>query len=284
MANSLSSLRSRVILLILTAMIPAFALIVDSAGKYRELTVAQVKQNVLVAAHAIASEQDRVLENAHEFLVTVSRVPQIREKDRAACHKILAGLLEPRYADLALADTRGARLCTALAEGVSLVNSRGWDHSRSIETYDFAVGDIRRHSSSRKILLDVSYPVLDRPGVVRAVVSAALDLSWINRVAVDTHLRPGASFTMINGKGDVLLRYPEGRDWVGKTVFPEAAAPSTFASSREITIETKGPDGISRLFAFSPLKNLIGGPPSTPPSICRWTSRSRRPGKSSCSN
>lgn len=259
MANSLCSLRSRVILLILTAMVPAFALVVDSAGKYRELMVAQVKQNVLVAAHAIASEQDRALENAHEFLVTLSRVPQIREKDRAACHKILAGLLEPRYADLALSNTRGTRLCTALSESVSLASSKGWDHGRSIETYGFAVGGIRQLASSQKTLLDVSYPVFDRPGVVRAVVSAALDLSWINRLAVDTHLRPGASFTLINSKGEVLLRYPDGHDWAGKAVVAAAAGPSTFASSREITLEAKGPDGISRLFAFSSLKNRIGG-------------------------
>ena len=93
MANSICSLRSRLILLILTAMVPAFGLILESGAKYRELAATQIKQNALVAARAIASEQDRVLENAHEFLVTISRVPQIRANDRTACRKILAGRL-----------------------------------------------------------------------------------------------------------------------------------------------------------------------------------------------
>jgi signal transduction histidine kinase len=239
-------------------MIPAFALILDSAGKYRELTATQVKQNVLVAARAIASEQDRVLENAHEFLVTLSRVPQIREKDSAACRKILAGLLEPRYADLVVADPSGNRLCTALSPGNSVASSTGRHHSRSLEGYDFAVGDIRRHPSSGKILLDVSYPVLDHPGLVRAVVSAALDLSWINRMAVDTHLYPGATFTLVNNKGDVLLRHPDGNDWTGKAIFSNGAQ-LPFPSDREKTIEARGPDGVYRLFAFSPLKNSVGG-------------------------
>jgi signal transduction histidine kinase/HAMP domain-containing protein len=240
-------------------MIPTFALMLDSAGKYRELTAAQVKQNALVAGRAIASEQDRVLENAHEFLVTLSRLPQIREKDRAACRKILAGLLEPRYADLALADPGGHPLCTALSASHSLANSGGLHHSRSVEEYDFAVGNIRRLPASAKALVDVSYPVLDRPGVVRAVVSAAIDLSWINRMAVDTHLHPGASFTLINGKGEALLRYPAGNDWIGKTILPHGAQLATLSSSRENTIEARGPDGIPRLFAFSPLKNPVGG-------------------------
>ena len=98
MSSSICSLRSRLILLVLTAVIPAFALILDTAARYRDLSASHIKQNALSAARAIASEQDRVLENAHEFLVTVSRVPQIKENNAAACRRILAGLLEPRDA------------------------------------------------------------------------------------------------------------------------------------------------------------------------------------------
>lgn len=259
MSSSLCSLRSKLILLILTAMVPAFALIIDSAGKYRELTASQVKQNVLVAARAVASEQDRVLENAHEFLVTLSRVPQIREMDRAACRKILAGLLEPRYADLALADLAGKPLCSAVSGAHSLANPKGRHHSRAIEAHDFAVGDLRHHPSSARTLLDVSYPVLDHPGVVRAIVSASIDLSWINRTAVDAHLQPGATFNLVDARGEVLLRYPDSKNWLGKIISPEIASASPTVFSRDNTIEVKGPDGIRRLFAFSPLKNPIGG-------------------------
>ena len=258
MSNSICSLRSRLILLVLTAVVPAFALILDTAAKYRELTATQIKQNALMAARAIASEQDRVLENAHEFLVTISQVPQMKANDRTACRKILAGLLEPRYADLVVADRSGNPLCTALAPANSLADSKGRHHSRSIESYDFAVGDIRRHPSSTKTLLDVSYPILDHPGVVRAVVSASLDLSWINRVAVETHLYPGATFTLIGSKGDVLLRHPDGSDWIGKSIFSEAIQPRTVGANTE-TIEAMGPDGVNRLFALSRLKNAVGG-------------------------
>jgi signal transduction histidine kinase len=242
-------------------MVPAFALILDTAAKYRELTATQIKHNALVAARAIASEQDRVLDNAHEFLVTISRVPQIKAIDRTACHKILSGLLEPRYADLVVADRSGNPLCTALSPGNSLADSRGRHHSRSVQSYDFAVGDIRRHPSDAKTLLDVSYPILNDPGVVRAVVSATLDLSWINRAAVETHLYPGATFTLVGSSGDVLLRHPDGSDWIGKSLFSEAIRSRTVAANTEQTIEALAPDGIHRLFAFSRLKNTVAGQP-----------------------
>jgi signal transduction histidine kinase/HAMP domain-containing protein len=241
------------------AVVPAFGLILDSAAKHRELTASQVKQNALVAARVIAAEQDRVLENAHEFLVTLARVPQIRDSDKAACRKILSGLLEPRYADLLVADKNGNPLCTALPASSSLASSKGIHHARSVETYDFSVGNLRYHPASAKILLDVGYPVSEQPGVVRAVVSAALDLSWINHVTVDSHLYPGATYTLVSSTGTVLLRYPEPTDWIGKPLFAEAAEQSLASRNTEKTIEANGPDGVRRMFAFSRLKNPVGG-------------------------
>ena len=196
-------------------MIPALALMLDSAAKYRDLTATQTKQNVLMAARAIASEQDRALDNAHEFLVTISRVPQIHEMNRAACSKILAGLLEPRYADLVVTDRSGNRVCTALARDNSLASSVSRDHSRSIEARDFTVGTIRRHAS-KKTLLDVTYPLLAGPGMIRGAVSAVLDLSWMSRMTADTHLYPGATFTLLGSNGDILLRYPNDQERIGK--------------------------------------------------------------------
>jgi signal transduction histidine kinase/HAMP domain-containing protein len=259
MLKFLANLRSRLILLILLAVVPAFGLILDSDTRHRELTARQVKQSALVAARVIAAEQDRVLENAHQFLVTLARVPQIRDNDKRSCRKILAALLEPRYADLVVADRRGNPLCTALPAGNSLASSKGMHHSRSLESYDFFVGNLRYHPGSRKTLLDVSYPVSEQPGVVRAVVSAALDMSWINHVAVDSHLYPGVTFTLVSSAGTVLLRYPDGSDWRGKSIFSKATEQSIASRNTEKTFEATGLDGVRRLFAFSRLKSPVGG-------------------------
>lgn len=241
------------------AVVPAFGLILYSAEKHREVTASQVKQNALTAARVIAAEHDRVLENAHQFLVTLARVPQILDNDKAACRKILSGLLEPRYADLVVADRDGRPLCTALPPAKSLANSTGIHHTRSAETYDFSVGNVRYHPSTEKILLDVAYPLSAQPGVVRAVASAALDLSWINHAAVDSHLYPGTTFTLVSSSGIVLLRYPAGTDWIGKSIFIGSHKQSITSHDSEKTIEATGADGSRRLFAFSRLKNPVGG-------------------------
>src|SRR5919106_1469061 len=69
----------------------------------------------------------------------------------------------------------------------------------------------------------------------------------------------GASFTLVGSSGMVLLRYPDGADWIGKSIFSEGMEQSIASRDTEKTIEAAGPDGIRRLFAFSRLKNPVGG-------------------------
>src|SRR4030095_4900954 len=122
-------------------------------------------------------------------------------------------------------ERRVMRLSLALRAARSTAPSKALHHVRSAETYDFAVGNLRHHAASGRTLLDISYPVSDQPGVVRGIVSAALDMSWISHATVDSHLYPGTTFSLLNSSGTVLLRYPDGADWVGKSIFLHALDP-----------------------------------------------------------
>jgi hypothetical protein len=128
----------------------------------------------------------------------------------------------------------------------------------AVETYGFSVGSIRYHPTSKKHLLDVSYPIMEPAGVIRAVISAAVDLSWLSHMTVDNHLYSGATFSLVNRDAIVLQRYPEGSDWMGKSILLEGADSKLIANNAEQTTELTGADGVHRLFAFSPLKNAIG--------------------------
>jgi hypothetical protein len=70
--------------------------------------------------------------------------------------------------------------------------------------------------------MDLGFPILDSAGVLRAVVVAALNLSWLSRLTAENHLYPGATFTLVDGDGNVFLRYPQGRDSIGQPIFAKA--------------------------------------------------------------
>ena len=261
MTRCLLSLRFRLIALILLAVIPAFGVILYSAAKHRDLTTQQVQRNALGAARAIAAEQERFFENAHQLLIMLSRVPQVREHNKNSCDKFLAGLLEPLYADLGIADVKGNLLCSALPAGHSLLRSNRQHQNRFVETHDFSVGQLRIDRTTGKTLMDLGFPMLESPGVLRAVVVAALNLSWLSRLTAENHLYPGATFTLVDGDGNVFLRYPQGRESLGQPIFAKALDDGAVSQETERAVASIGPDGERRLIAFAQLKSPAGGKP-----------------------
>jgi signal transduction histidine kinase/HAMP domain-containing protein len=109
-----------------------------------------------------------------------------------------------------------------------------------------------------KTVVDLGFPISDPPGVLRAVVVATLDLSWVSRLATEIHLQPGAAFTLVDSDGTVLLRYPQQSDWIGRPIFARPPADGLVAYDIERAVESTGADGVPRLFAFSQLKSLMG--------------------------
>ena len=109
-----SSLRARLSALVFLAVLPAFGVILFTDQRHRASLATQVQQSALESARVITTEQRRVFENAHQLLITLSRLPQIREQNSVACEKILAGLLEPLYVDLGVIDPKGNLVCNAL--------------------------------------------------------------------------------------------------------------------------------------------------------------------------
>jgi signal transduction histidine kinase/HAMP domain-containing protein len=255
-----TSLRAQLIALILMAVIPTFGVILYSANQHRELTAGQAQRNALSAARAIAAEQERFLENAHQFLVMLARVPQIRNTSKKACSKFFAGLLEPIYADLGIADREGNLLCSALPAGKSLVVAKGPHYTRAVESHEYSVGTIRIEPSTGKTLADLAFPLTESPGdAARGVVVAALDLSWVTKITAQNHLYAGATFTLVDSFGTVLLRYPGSPGWEGKPIFKVVPTKGMESQDVENAVKSAGADGIDRVFAFSRLKSPIGG-------------------------
>jgi signal transduction histidine kinase/HAMP domain-containing protein len=257
--NVFTSLRSHLIALILLAVIPSFGVILYSAKQHRDLTADQAQRNALGAARAIAAEQERFLENAHQFLVMLARVPQIRDNNKAACDKFLGSLLEPLYADLGLADREGNLLCSAVRSGESPLMVKGAHHQRAVETYEYSVGRIRLDKATGKTFADLAFPLIDPPGVNRGVLIAALDLSWVTRITAQNHLYAGSSFTLVDSRGTVFLRYPRSHGWEGKSISKAIADEGMDSQDVEKTLEIVDADGVPRLFAFSRLKSPVGG-------------------------
>ena len=255
-----SSLRARLIALVLLAVIPAFGVILLTDQRHRASIAAQVQKNALGSARVIATEQRRVFENAHQLLITLARLPQIREQNSAACEKILAGLLEPLYVDLGVIDLKGNLVCNAL--GSKAYRSRHMKDSyigRVIETQDLSVGEIQTDASSGKTVIELGFPVSDSPGALRGIAFVVLDYSWIVRITAENHLPSEGSFTLFDDSGRIFLRYPDNAALVGTRIQTGLPADGKLVRGVEGNIEFLGADQVSHLFTYRQLDHKISG-------------------------
>jgi len=255
-----SSLRGRLIALVLLVLLPAFGVILFTDQRHRASIATQVQKSALGSARVIATEQRRIFDNAHQLLITLARLPQIREQNRVACEKILVGLLEPLYVDLGVFDPKGNLLCNA--SGSKTYQGRHLKNSfirRVVETQDLSVGEIQRDASNGKTVIELGFPVSDSPGILRGIAFVVLDYSWIVRITAANHLPSEASFTLFDDKGRVFLRYPEEAILVGTPIHTGIPADVQLVRGVEGNIESLGVDRVARLFTYRQLDHRIAG-------------------------
>jgi PAS domain S-box-containing protein len=250
----MKGLRGRLLLLVLFAIVPAFALMIYTAYEQRRVAEADAEADALRFAHFVSATQDNLIEGARQLLKALAQTSEVQRADGGACTALLRRLLREhgRYANLGAVRPNGDVFCSAepLPGAVSLAD-RAW-FRRAGSTRDVVIGEFAVDRITRQATLDLALPALDAAGALGAVVFASLDLGWLNRTAwaAGAELPPGASLTVIDRRGTVLVRSPAPAEWVGKTVLHAPIVGKMLAERQGIS-RTRDLDGSARLFGFT---------------------------------
>ena len=117
--------------------------------------------------------------------------------------------------------------------------------------------------------LPCGYPVLDHSGQLQGVVAIGLNLDRLSRIFQITEFPAGGCLAIIDNRGRIMFRHPEPEQWIGKDFSHVEIIRVTLAQKHGI-VTARGPDGLKRLYAFSPLGGasqegfvMAGIPPQT---------------------
>lgn len=259
--SAISSLRFRLILLVLFAVFPALGMILYTDFEERKKESARVRQEALSFTTIVSKSQAQSIEGVRQLLVALSKLPQVRSSNSLDCSRFLTDLRDeyPLYANLGVVELDGQVRCSAVSFNKSINLSDLIWFQRALKNSYFSVGDYQIGRITGKPSINFSYPIRDERGRVEAIVYAALDLTWFNQLTTAANLSPDAAFTIIDGKGTILARYPNPETWVGKEA-PEAPIVKTILrQQKEGTVEARGLDGVLRLYAFAPLSGVPEG-------------------------
>jgi len=207
----LSSLRVRLLLLVVLAVLPALALIVYTAAEQRRAAIADVQETALRVARLAATDQGRRIASAGELLVALAQFREVRLRDGARCSALFAEVLKryPLYLNLGAVNSSGELFCSALpiSEPTNVADRAYF--KRAVASRDFAVGDYQIGRATKKASVNVAYPVLGEEGTVRGAVFAAIDLASLNQIVREARLPERSTFTVVDRQGTVLVHHPD---------------------------------------------------------------------------
>ena len=253
---SLKSLRVRLLLLVLVAVIPAWGAIVYTASEQRQTAIAEIQRNVLRLAEFSAHEEEQALQGTRQILIALANFVRKADKTPVGCSAFCADLLKQlrRYANLGVVKPDGDVFCSAvpLDQPTNAADQPWFRHA--LESGDFAVGDYQVDGITAKPVLVLSYPFRPVEGEPAAVVFAALDLKWLNQYIfeIESQLPDGFTITQMDENGFILAREPDAEQWLGRSMIHNPVF-REILSQKTGEIEARGDRDMPYIYAFAPL-------------------------------
>jgi len=256
----LRSLRIRLLLLVLVAVIPALGAIAYTASEQKKIAVAEIQRNVLRLVEFSTHEEEQVLQGTRQILIVLANYARKADKNPSDCNAFCADLLKQfkRYANIGVVKPSGDVFCSAIPlQKPTNAADRSW-FQRAVASGDFAFGDYQVGRITGKPVLVLAYPFRFLADESTAVVFAALDLEWLNRYMfkVESRLPDGSTITQIDANGVVMARRPDGEDWLGRLMFDQSFL-KEILSQKSGVIEARGDHNLPFIYAFAQLHSSL---------------------------
>jgi PAS domain S-box-containing protein len=240
------------------AVLPAFALTWYTGWENRQRQRASVASDTVALARIVANDQERVIDGTRQILSDLAGVPEVRAGDPQRSRTFFGLLMKlyRGYASFSVLDLAGNVLASVPpTEHPTNFSDRPW-FQRALTTRNFTLGDYQVGQLTGKRVVVAAWPVADDTGRIVSVLCAGLDVTWLNQIAATAQLPPGAVLALIDRRGVVVARYPAAVGVLGRGL-PDAALTGRMQQQDEGTIELAGEDGVSRVYAFTPVRGRV---------------------------
>jgi PAS domain S-box-containing protein len=255
----LSGLRVRLLLLVLVAVVPGFALFLYAASAQRRLLDEDAVDQVVGAARLAAGQQERSVEGVRGLLAAFAQNPAVLGRDGPGCGEAARRLRRvlPHLSNIGASAPDGGVFCNSVDVPAPIrIEDRRY-FRRALESGAFAVGEYQVSRSRGVPALNFGFPARDEAGRLQAVVFAGLDLSSI-QAQLDALPLGEAASVIVDHAGVVLAARPAGAYPAGAPLDPSVLERIRGAPADVAEIRDAG--GVGRLWAFRAVESPGGEP------------------------
>lgn len=267
------SLRFRLTLLVLIALLPALILVIYTGIDQRRHEADQAVRDARQTLQRASEDLDDLIEQSRALLGTLARLPAVHNQDPTACRQVFGELLQehPYYTGFTVILPDGNIAC-AVPEPAPGTNASDRAYFQQVKsTHRFVASEYLTGRTTGKPIMVLAIPVLDASGNLQAILTVGITLSWFDTIAAQEQLPSGAELTLIDRHGAVLAHSPEPERWRGLNVSDAPIVQTILAQRSSGTAQMAGLNGVEQLSVWEPLGNdpaladtfLMIGIPST---------------------
>lgn len=256
MKRVFKSLRSRLIALIVAAMLPILLITWYGGLKIYRHAIGDVYWEAKSLVQDISLEQDKHINAAQYALMALAANPMVVERRPGFCSIFDDILMQQEiFANVGMTDLDGNTLCRSIR--MTRDNSfkdRLWFQQIREGRNEIVVGDYHPGVVVDEPVVIVAKPIKGRQGEHLAYLFVSVDLSWFNRSNLGPRLPEGAEVFFHDHNGVILHSDPQPEVWRDRPI--AAAIQRVGAPDRETgVVEAYGGDGTLRLFSFARLRS-----------------------------
>ncbi|HVN54743.1 MAG TPA: response regulator [Anaerolineaceae bacterium] len=249
-----SRLYTRLIMLILIAVIPPLAIFLFSGIRQRDYEAQLAKDNARQFALMFAGRREQQMGDARQVLIALSRIGAVVNQDSQACNLIFASILAQYqgFSNLEAVTPDGRTFCAAISNEEAGSPAKHHFYEEILLTHDLTFSGFFEGPVSGKAVVLAGYPVVDEFGTVKAIVTASLDTNWVDQAVENVALPAGSTVTFVDQNGVILAHFPRSSIPVGSSL-PGGLRQILQPTLKGMTTTDAGLDGIPRLFGSSSL-------------------------------
>ena len=256
------SIRKKLIILFLLSALPGAVYILLSGLHERKKAIAESESGLLSFTMGIAEIQEQTTRTTRIMLDGLSRLPEVRHRNKKACYQIFLNILKinPVYAAVNLVDSNGNLVASATAKPP--LNFSHTKHFRdAVAKKGFAAGEYLLSVTTGVPAFGFGQAIVNSKGVVTGALLTSIRLSRHVKL-FESEKFPADSFVgFADHRGVRIYRFPKpekfpGGDQIASNVFQAIKR----GSDRGI-FTLKNSDGTERVNAFQKMRLEPGDPP-----------------------
>ena len=201
-------LRAALIMLVLIAIAPVFAVVVQASLSEQKSRLERAESNLKTVVELSAAHQERLVEGARQMLTAIAHSPPVYQDDVQACANYMRKLqvgYPTAFGTFGLIDASGHLTCRATAPATAVVSSDRLFFRTAVETGRFSVGEFTLSRASGRPVLTFGMPVYrEDGGALRGVVYVALDVAQADEQLRKLTIPQDMALLVLDAQGVVL--------------------------------------------------------------------------------